>query len=153
MDALQLLTEDHEKVRGLFRQFESAQERGDRSAMSSTTAEIIQELKVHTQIEEEVFYPAVQAEGGDKLDAMVREGVEEHHVVDMLIEEIEGLDANDKAFAAKMTVLIENVEHHAGEEEDELFPETRTALGAGRLETLGVRLEKAKRQATADALT
>ncbi|MGH8886420.1 MAG: hemerythrin domain-containing protein [Egibacteraceae bacterium] len=147
MDALRLLTEDHEKVRGLFRQFESAQERDDTSAMRSTTAEIIQELKVHTQIEEQVFYPAVQAGDGDKLDAMVREGIEEHHVVDLLIEEIEGLDAGDKAFAAKMTVLIENVEHHAEEEESELFPKTRTALGADRLETLGARLEKAKRQA------
>ncbi|MGH8895753.1 MAG: hemerythrin domain-containing protein [Egibacteraceae bacterium] len=131
MDALRLLTEDHDRVRGLFRQFESAQERGDASAMSSTTAKIIQELKVHTQIEEQVFYPAVQAGDGDKLDAMVREGVEEHHVVDLLIEEIEGLDAGDEAFAAKMTVLIENVEHHAEEEESELFPKTRTALGAG----------------------
>lgn len=152
MDALRLLTEDHDKVRALFRQFESARERGDTSMMNSTTAEVITELKIHTQIEEQVFYPAVQAEGGEELDEMVREGVEEHHVVDLLIEEIEDLDASDEAFTAKMTVLIENVEHHAGEEEDEMFPKTRAALGTDRLNRLGARLEEAKRQAATDAL-
>lgn len=152
MDALRLLIDDHDKVRALFRQFESAQERNDTSMMNSTAAEVIAELKVHTQIEEQVFYPAVQAEGGDELDEIVREGVEEHHVVDMLIEEIEDLDASDETFAAKMTVLIENVEHHAEEEENEMFPKTSATLGTDRLETLGARLEEAKRQAAIDAL-
>ncbi|MGH8900961.1 MAG: hemerythrin domain-containing protein [Egibacteraceae bacterium] len=152
MDALRLLIDDHDKVRALFRQFESAQERGDTSMMDDATAEVITELKVHTAIEEKVFYPAVRAEGSDELGEIVREGIEEHHVVDMLIEGIESLDASDEAFVAKMTVLIENVEHHAGEEENEMFPKASAALGMDRLNTLGARLEEAKRQAIIDSL-
>lgn len=147
MDALQLLRDDHEKVRALFRQFKDAHENDAVAEMGNVAAEIFTELKVHTQIEEQVFYPAVQKEGDEELNELVREGLEEHHVVDILIEELENLDASDEAFAAKMTVLIENVEHHADEEESEMFPQTRDALGAGRLQELGARLEEAKRTA------
>ena len=86
--------------------------------------EIFTELRVHTTIEEDVFYPEVR-QGDDELEDTVAEGLEEHHVVDVLMAEAEALTPGEEAWVAKLTVLIENVEHHAGEEESELFPEVR----------------------------
>ena len=141
-----MLAEDHEKVRRLFEDFESAKESGDTEHMGKVVSRIIDELKVHTRIEEEVFYPAVREAGGDDLERIVLEGIEEHHVVDVLIGEIESLDPGDAEFAPKVTVLVENVEHHAGEEEDEMFPKVREVLDSSALDDLGRRLEEAKRR-------
>ena len=145
MDALALLKSDHDTVRGLFRNFEEAQEQDDRGRMGQLSQEIFRELELHTAIEEEIFYPRARklAEG---VDDIVKEGLEEHHVVDVLINEIKALDADDDAFVPKMTVLIENVEHHAEEEEEELFPSLREQLGDDKLEQLGKELEAAKQR-------
>jgi len=81
----------------------------------------------------------------EELEEGVAEGVEEHHVVDVLAAEIKALPVDDEAWAAKMTVLIENVEHHASEEEEEeMFPQARKALGAAALDELGELLEAKK---------
>jgi len=145
MDALTLLTADHNRVRGLFKRFQDAEESKDTAQMTELAAKIITELEVHTTIEEEIFYPAV---GGadEELHDSVAEGVEEHHVAKTLIAEIRALPAEDDAWAAKMKVLIESVEHHAGEEEEELFRETRKAFDKAALEDLGVQLEARKAQ-------
>jgi hemerythrin superfamily protein len=146
MDALELLTSDHDEVRGMFESFRSAHESEDAEAMGRLSAQIFQELEVHTAIEEEVFYPAVRDAGGGELNELTDESKEEHHVVDLLMAEIRSLDPSDDAFAAKMTVLMENVEHHAGEEEDEMFPEVRKLMSEDRLQELGAELETAKRR-------
>ena len=146
MDALELLKSDHDEVRGMFEEFRSAHEAEDTAAMGEICRRVFAELEVHTAIEEEVFYPAVREAGGGELDELTDESKEEHHVVDVLMEEITSLDPADDAFAAKMTVLMENVEHHAGEEEDEMFPEVRELLSEERLRTLGEELEEAKRR-------
>ena len=143
MDALRLLTADHNRVRGLFTRFQSAQEGGDTALMSELAQKIITELEVHATIEEDVFYPEVKA-AGEELKDTVDEGVEEHHVAKTLIEEIKLLTAEDDAWAAKMKVLIENVEHHAEEEEQEMFPEARKSFDDAALEDLGMRLEARK---------
>ncbi|HEX3622571.1 MAG TPA: hemerythrin domain-containing protein [Acidimicrobiales bacterium] len=145
MDALTLLTADHNRVRGLFARFQAAEESDDTAEMAALSAKIITELEVHTQIEEEIFYPAV---GGadEELHDSVAEGVEEHHVAKTLIAEIKTLSPDDDAWVAKMKVLIESVEHHAGEEEEELFPETRKAFDRSALEDLGSQLEALKAQ-------
>jgi hemerythrin superfamily protein len=145
MDALALLTADHNRVRGLFARFQAAEEAENTVDMVELAAKIITELDVHTQIEEQIFYPAVQ--GADKeLHDSVAEGVEEHHVAKTLIAEIKTLTPDDDAWVAKMKVLIESVEHHAGEEEEELFPETRKAFAKAALEDLGAQLEALKAQ-------
>ncbi|MGF1665401.1 MAG: hemerythrin domain-containing protein [Acidimicrobiia bacterium] len=146
MNALQLLKADHDLVRQMFEQFRTAHESDDYEAMGRISEEVFTELEVHTAIEEEVFYPAVREAGGGELNELTDESLEEHHVVDVLMAEIRRLDPSDDAFAAKMTVLIENVEHHAGEEEDEMFPDVANLLDTQALEALGVELEATKLQ-------
>ena len=145
MDAVTLLTADHNRVRGLFARFQAAEEGGDTAQMAELAAKIITELEVHAQIEEEIFYPAVDT-AGEELHDTVSEGIEEHHVATTLIAEIKTLPPDDDAWAAKMKVLIESVEHHAGEEEEEMFPQTRKAFDQATLEDLGMRLEARKAQ-------
>lgn len=143
MDALELLTKDHEVVRRLFSEFKTAKESEDTSRLASLKEQIFNELEVHTGIEEEVFYPAAKEVGGEA-EELISEGVEEHHVVEVLMGEIAQLEPGDDTWTAKMTVLIENVEHHAGEEEDELFPEIRSKTTAEDRDTLGQQLDTRK---------
>jgi len=145
MDAISLLVADHNRVRGLFARFQAAEEADDTTQMMELAAKIIIELEVHTTIEEEIFYPAIH-DADEELKDIVDEGIEEHHVAKVLIEEIKMLTPEDDAWAAKMKVLIESVEHHAGEEEEEMFPETRKNFDKPTLEDLGVRLEARKAQ-------
>jgi hemerythrin-like domain-containing protein len=146
MDAVKLLKDDHEKVKGLFRQFEKARSADKKKQLAD---EIMLELEVHSKIEEEIFYPAVkeQVKGQDEL---VAEAVEEHHVVDVLMQEIKALDPSDERFEAKMTVLIENVEHHIEEEESEMLPDAKKKLGKDTAE-LGAQMEQRKQALMATA--
>ena len=142
MDALELLTADHNRVRGLFSRFQAAE--GENDAQAARLAEkIFEELEVHTKIEEELVYPAV-TKLADEIHELVTEGLEEHHVVDELMAEAKGLSPSDEQWAAKMKVLIENVEHHAEEEEQEMFPMVRKAMGDDARADLGQRLEAMK---------
>jgi hemerythrin superfamily protein len=143
MDALDLLTADHNRVRGLFARFRAAKEAEDTATMATLAATMFEDLRVHTKIEERAFYPSVR-EADEELADIVTEGIEEHHVVDVLMEEAEQLDPSDPAWAAKVTVLIENVEHHADEEETEMFPQVRKATDAATRQQWGERLERAK---------
>lgn len=143
MDALTLLIADHNRVRGLFSRFESAEESGETSQMAELAPRIIDELEVHATIEEEIFYPEV-GEASEEIREVVAEGIEEHHVVRQLADEVKGLSPEDEAWAAKMKVMIENVEHHAEEEETELFPQVRRALGTEALRDMAGRMEARK---------
>ena len=143
MDALTLLIGDHNRVRGLFSRFRDAEESDDVEGMTSLASAIFDELKVHTTIEEDVFYPTVR-DADDDIAELVAEGVEEHHVVDRLMAEIEGLEAGAEQWVAKMKVLMENVEHHAEEEEGEMFPKVRSNVDG--LDRLGDRLNTRKRE-------
>jgi hemerythrin superfamily protein len=145
MESTALLTADHNRVRGLFARFKEAQEADDAGTMGQLAEQIFTELKVHTTIEEEIFYPEVR-QGDDEIEDMVAEGLEEHHVVDVLMEEAEALTPGEEAWVAKVTVLIENVEHHAGEEESELFPKVRSVFATADLEAQARRLESRKAQ-------
>jgi hemerythrin-like domain-containing protein len=102
-------------------------------------SQIIQKLTVHSTIEEEIFYPAVRSLGSQKAEDTILEALEEHHVVKLVLEELPEIDPEDEHFSAKMTVLSELVEHHADEEEDEMFT-LAAKLGDGELETLGMRM-------------
>ncbi len=145
MDALQLLTADHNRVRGMATRFEAAHEEDDLEAATALATRILRELEVHTTIEEEIFYPSVR-DLTEEIHETVVEGLEEHHVVESLMEEIKQLDPADEHWAAKVMVMIENVEHHASEEESELFGDIRKELSGEELEALGERLEARKRE-------
>jgi hemerythrin superfamily protein len=145
VDAVQVLKADHDVVRDLFEKFKKAKESEDTTQLGELQRTIFRELEVHTAIEEEVFYPEAK-EVGEEAEELVNEGVEEHHVVKVLMEEIEQLSPDDDTFVAKMTVLIENVEHHAEEEEEELFPKLRKVFGDERLKAMGTKLQEAKQR-------
>ena len=146
MDAIALLKKDHQNVRQLLKRFETSSENhsGDSAGL---LREIEKELKVHTQIEEEIFYPAFrdafESEDDEKL---YYEALEEHHVVDLVLPEIKSASKNSEEFAAKVKVLKDIVEHHAEEEETEMFPKARKKMGAAALRELGMRLQERKQQ-------
>jgi len=119
-DAVALLKADHREVEKLFGQFEKARDEDRKKALAD---KICLELKVHTQIEEEIFYP-VSREYLDDED-MVDEAVVEHAAAKELIGEIEGMQPSDDLYDAKVTVLQEQIEHHVEEEEKELFPKLK----------------------------
>ncbi|MGI8664370.1 MAG: hemerythrin domain-containing protein [Acidimicrobiales bacterium] len=143
MDALKLLIADHNRVKGLFSRFKDAHEADDVDAMGARAMEIATELEVHTTIEEEIFYPWIR-DLSSEIAETVDEGVEEHHVVKILLEEVSALEAGSETWVAKMTVIIENVEHHAKEEEAEMFPKVRSASDAEARDELGARLDARK---------
>jgi hemerythrin superfamily protein len=144
-DAVALLKQDHEKVRGLLGQFENAT--GGRR--EKLRGQIEQELKVHTTIEEEIFYPAFREASRKKDDKkLFYEAVEEHHVVDMVMPELnDGKDAEE--LKAKAKVLKDLVEHHAGEEETEMFPRARKLFSKEELRSLGEQMLQRKEELSA----
>ncbi|HET9442263.1 MAG TPA: hemerythrin domain-containing protein [Acidimicrobiales bacterium] len=145
MDAVKLLTADHNRVRGLFTRFETAKEGDDLGEMSMLAGMIATELQVHTTIEEEIFYPWAQ-DLNEEIHEIITEGYEEHNVAKQLLAEITSMTPNTEDWAAKVTVLMENVEHHAEEEETDLFPKLRGASSADELAALAERLEARKEE-------
>jgi hemerythrin superfamily protein len=117
-DAIQLLKADHREVEKLFGQFEKARDEGRKQQLAQ---QICMELRIHTQIEEEIFYPASREFLKD--DDIVNEALVEHQSAKDLIEQIEGMDPSDEMYDAKVTVLQEMIEHHVEEEEKEYFPQ------------------------------
>lgn len=138
MKATDLLKKQHRQVKTLFKQLEKTEDaRGRRQLMD----QVADALKLHTRLEEEVFYPAVAEMGTQKAREMIMEAFEEHHVVDLVLAELPKVDPEDERFEAKMTVLSELVEHHVEEEESEMF-KLAQKLGADELKELGERMEE-----------
>jgi len=151
MDALTLLKNDHTKVRGLFKEVEAL---GDRAASGRERLfeEIDRELRLHSEVEEKIFYPAFKrhAEVGEEREKVL-EAYEEHHIVANLMDELEGLDPKDEQYKAKLNVLIELVKHHADEEEGTMFKTAREIFDESELDELGAKITKAKEEAKAPA--
>ena len=145
MDAIDLLIEDHRKVEDLFKKFEELTERAEKG-QADLVEQITSELVRHAAIEEQIFYPAVRSAIPD-LDLDVREGLEEHGVVEQLLAELSNLESTDERYRPKMLVLIENTRHHIEEEEGELFPTVRKEIDAETREELGQAMEAAKENA------
>ena len=145
MDAITLLKNDHKTVEKLFKQFEKAGERAT-TTKRNIVDKIVEELSVHAVIEEQVFYTACRDLVPDSED-MVLESLEEHHIVKWTLSELDGLDPENERFEAKVTVLIESVRHHVEEEEGDLFPQVRKALGRKQLGEIGDSMEQAKKGA------
>ena len=137
-DAIEMLKEDHRKVKELFEEFEHAQQDQVKERIVENT---LHELEIHAALEEEIFYPAAEEQIGEK--ESIDEAREEHHVVKLLIGELKKMSADDDRYDAKYTVLAESVKHHIEEEESELFPKLEGRLDA---EEVGAEMETRKEQ-------
>ena len=135
MDATLLLKKDHETVRHLFRAF--AEAGSDAEARRSLYRNIRRELQTHSRVEEHVFYPAVMRLRAEPAREAVRDALEDHHLVDGLLAEIDQLEPDDARYGEKMRTLQESVERHIDSEEDALFAQVRIHLTDERLERLG----------------
>lgn len=120
--AVALLKADHREVEGFFEQFESAKGKAEKAELAR---KICTALKVHTQVEEELFYPA--ARKATKDDDLLDEAAVEHDGAKYLIEQIEAMQPGDELYDAKVKVLSEQIHHHVEEEENELFPEAEAS--------------------------
>ena len=141
MDAIALLKADHDKVKRLLSDLETTTERGVKTR-AELFATIKGELTIHETIEEEIFYPALKSH--PKAKDVVLEGYQEHHVVDLLMGELEGMDVSDERWGAKATVMKENIEHHIEEEEGDMFKKARQVFDRQELEDLGERMAERK---------
>ncbi len=144
MDAIALLKDDHDRVKKMLAEGEETTERAEKGR-----TELFEKLKadmvIHERIEEEIFYPALKEH--PKAKDIVLEGYEEHHVVDLLMGELEALDVSDETWGAKALVMKENIEHHIEEEEGEMFKQARQVFDAAELEELGSRMAARKASA------
>ena len=143
MNAFQLLKEDHQKVSGIFQQIEPTTERAEKTR-TELFAKLQEELDIHTKIEESIFYPAIKQAAETR--EIVLEGFEEHHVIKMLLKELEAMPVDTEEWAAKIKVLQENVEHHVEEEEGEMFQKARDVLSEDEINQLGEQMEEMKKQ-------
>jgi hemerythrin-like domain-containing protein len=117
-EILQLLHKEHEEVQELFEQFhKSMSAKNGEEKAEPISKQILDNLKLHTELEEKIVYPSLK----DQDPKIFYESREEHHVVDLLIEELQQLKVSDPAYAAKMAVMEESVKHHIQEEEKEMF--------------------------------
>jgi len=144
-NALTLLRADHDEVLQLFEKFESAS-RSDQKQRLAT--QICTELKIHTRIEEEVFYPAVREAGAKDEESALDEAKVEHDGAAKLIEEIEASDSSDELFDARMKVLSEYIKHHVKEEYREIFPAAKSA--DIDLDEIGAQLAARKKELKAE---
>ncbi len=151
MNAIELLKKDHEKVRGLLGELAETTNRASKGR-AELLEKIALELKVHTKIEEEIFYPAFR-EAGEKSDdeKMFFEAMEEHRAAgDLVLPDLLATEVETDQFGGRAKVLKELVEHHADEEEKEMFPRARELLGLDALRELGERMQARKEELMAD---
>lgn len=144
-DAIVVLKEDHARIRKLFKEFQQA---GDRATKSkeAIVKRIIEELTVHTYLENEVMYPRVRAMV-PALEEDTLESYEEHHLADVLCFELFTMNADDERFEAKTTVLIETVTHHLDQEEQHWFPKVREGLSRKDLQDIGAEMVALRKNA------
>ena len=145
-DAIAMLMTDHKKVKKLFADFDKLKEKGSNEDKSAIVEEICNELKVHTEIEEQIFYPAVR-KAIDDADLM-DEALVEHAGAKELIAQLEEASPEDDLYDAKVTVLGEQIDHHVKEEEGDMFPKAKKAkvdteeLGAAMLKRKTALMQK-----------
>jgi hemerythrin superfamily protein len=138
VNAIDLLKRQHRDVEELFEEYE-AQGEGARKAKERLCREIADQLAVHAEIEEKIFYPEAKQEDTEEL---LRQSVEEHLSMKRTLADLLRADVQDAQFDARMTVLQELVEHHVGEEEKDLFPRVEKSCSKEELEDMGIRMQE-----------
>jgi hemerythrin-like domain-containing protein len=145
-NAIELLKADHETVRKLLNEISETTERAEKTR-GELLEKIASELSVHTRIEEEIFYPAFRDAGEKEESVMVYEAREEHRAVDELVlPDLEKTEVGSMEFSGRVKVLKELIEHHADEEEEEMFPKAEQLLSEAELEELGQRMQARKKE-------
>lgn len=144
MDAIELLERDHKTMKALL-------ERALKASAETKREELLDEIRTalvaHERMEEELFYPPLEEH--KKTHDIVLEGYEEHHVADLILDELLQIEPGSEVWHAKLKVLKESLEHHIEEEEGEMFPKARKVLGDDELERLGEQMAEVKRTAAA----
>jgi hemerythrin superfamily protein len=135
------LKSDHDKVRGMLSEISEMSSKASKSK-EKALLQLKAMMTAHSRAEEKIFYSALKEVEETKSDAL--EGYEEHHVVDLLLREIARLDPADERWTAKFTVLKENIEHHAQEEEDEIFTAAQGVLSNEQAEEMGEKFVTAR---------
>lgn len=151
-DAVDMLKQDHERVKRLFQQWEAAPA-GQPDRRRQLVHQIIQELVVHERIEEDVFYPAFRDAAGKKGKDIIAHSHEEHEVVDNLVDQLQQTDPDDPQFEGLMKLVRENVEHHIQEEEEKMLPMAPDILDADRMEELTETMTELKESLVAQTMT
>ena len=147
MDAIQLLTDDHKAVRKLLEELADTTSRAEKTR-TELLDKIRVQLKAHTTIEEEIFYPAFKA-AGKKIDdaVMFFEAMEEHRAAgDLVLPDLLRTDVTSDKFSGRAKVLKELVTHHAKEEEDEMFSRAKELFDKDELQTLGDKMAQRKEE-------
>ena len=147
IDALELLEQDHDRVRALLEELAETTPRA-KKRRRELLEEIAEELRAHTRVEEEIFYPALQeAAETEEQKKILYEAFEEHRAVDELVlPDLAETDVETIQFGGRAKVLKDLVDHHADEEEDEMFKHARKLLSKEELRDLGERMQQRKRQ-------
>jgi hemerythrin superfamily protein len=139
MDAIELLTDDHRTVEKLFTQYEQS---SDPDEQTRIVHEVVHELAVHGEIEELLFYPRIRQHLGD---SEADEAIHEHLEIKQTLNELDKMSAGDEGFDQRMRELMAEVRHHVEEEESDIFPRFREAVPAEDLQSLGTKLDRAKK--------
>ena len=142
MTVYEVLKNDHAKVRELFAKIDKTTEKGAKQR-EKLWAQVSSEIELHAELEEQFFYPAL--EQADETRELTLEAHEEHHYATQILEDIEDVPFDDEVWKAKFAVFMENVEHHAKEEEKELFPKARKVLTRAQAQEIGEQIEAARK--------
>ncbi|SEJ11520.1 hemerythrin domain-containing protein [Pseudomonas sp. NFR16] len=146
MNAIDLLTADHERVKSILSQLSESTERGVKKR-TDLLNKLEMEITIHTKLEEELLYPAFKEAGAKEQDIMYYEAKEEHRTVDSLVlPDLKQTDPSTPEFSGRVKVVKELLEHHIEEEESEMFPQAKKLLGKAKLEELGAQMEAMKAQ-------
>ena len=144
--AIQMLKEDHKKVKQLLKELTESTERAT-SKRKELLEKIEKELKIHTTLEEEIFYPALREAGGKESEKMYFEALEEHRAVDKLVlPDLLKTEPGSPQFSGRAKVLKELIEHHADEEEKDMFPVAQKSIPKDTLEEVARKMEDRKQK-------
>lgn len=144
-DAIDLLIQDHQKVKKLFESFEKIKDGGDEAKIEEIVTKACVELFIHSTLEKEIFYPAIRVAADEDIGELLNEAEVEHETADALVGKLSTVQLNDEMYKANFIVLVEYVEHHVKEEEEEMFPKIRRLKDLD-LEQLGEEMKALKEE-------
>ena len=144
MSATQMLKQDHDHVKSLFHEYEAGGWR-DPQEKQRIVQQVCRELQIHSQLEKEIFYPAIQSGGNEWARELVTHGLEEHRMIDDLVHQLKQMEPQNLDIDGRMRMLMQYVNDHVQEEEHALFPQVEQSL-ASRLPQLAQELQQRKQQ-------
>lgn len=148
MNAIELLKQDHQEAASMMDELETA-DKGSMNITKNTFTQLKDALTLHTQIEEQIFYPALEEH--EETKDMIGEAYTEHNEVKDMLAEMSTLSPGSDEFMDKLTELRDSIEHHVEEEENELFPKAEQVLGESRLQEMGRQMQQMKQGKSATA--